>query len=52
MNALEYDAKIAAYILNPTTKYNLESIISEYLNLDLDNYLINDIKWDIKNKIN
>ena len=52
MKALEYDAKIAAYILNPTTKYNLESIISEYLNLDLDNYLINDIKGDIKNQIN
>ena len=50
MKALEYDAKIAAYILNPTTKYNLESIISEYLNLD--NYLINDIKGDIKNQIN
>ena len=52
MNGLEYDAKIAAYILNPTTKYNLESIISEYLNIDIDSYFSNNKKEEIKDQIN
>ena len=37
---LEFDSMVAAYILNPTSgKYKIEDVISEYLELDLDEYL-------------
>lgn len=37
---LAFDAKIAAYLLNPTTsKYSLEGIASQYLELDVVSYL-------------
>ena len=42
MKNLRYDAKVAAYILNPTSKYNIETIIEEYLNIDTNSYLENE----------
>ena len=52
IKGMVYDAKIAAYILNPTIKYNLESIISEYLNIDLDSFISSNKKEEIKDQIN
>lgn len=35
-----FDAKIATYLLNPTmSKYSLEQIASQYLNLDISSYI-------------
>ena len=40
MNAIYYDTKIAAYDLNPTeSKYTIENLSIEYLNIYLDEYL-------------
>ena len=44
MANLIYDAEIAAYVLNPTTKYNLEEIIGEYLEIDVNEFIENDKK--------
>ncbi len=39
-NNLTFDAKIAAYLLSPTTsKYTLEGIATQYLNIDISSYL-------------
>jgi DNA polymerase-1 len=39
---LKYDAEIAAYVLNPTNKYNLEEIIEEYLEININDFIEND----------
>lgn len=40
MDNLEFDVKIAAYLLNPTTsKYTIEGLAMQYLELDVDEYL-------------
>ena len=52
MKGLEYDAKIAAYILNPIAKYNLENIISEYLEIDVENFLSSKNNSKMKDQIN
>lgn len=40
MNNLVYDAKIAAYLLNPTaSKYMLNSLAMQYLNIDIEEYI-------------
>lgn len=52
LKGLEYDAKISAYVLNPTTKYTLESIISEYLELDIEDFSSNKENKNIKDQIN
>ena len=36
---ISYDAKIAAYILNPTSKYTLDVIARDYLEIDNGEYL-------------
>ena len=36
---LKYDAEIAAYVLNPTNKYNLEEIIEEYLEININDFI-------------
>lgn len=38
---LTYDAEIAAYVLNPSTKYNLEEIIEQYLEIDVNDFIEN-----------
>ena len=41
MNNLKFDAKIAAYILNPTaSKYTISNLAMQYLELDIDEYLV------------
>ena len=39
MKNIAYDAKIAAYILNPTSKYTLDVIARDYLEIDNEEYL-------------
>ena len=39
MKNITYDAKIAAYILNPTSKYTLDVIARDYLEIDNGEYL-------------
>ena len=39
MKNIVYDAKIAAYILNPTSKYTLDVIARDYLEIDNGEYL-------------
>ena len=39
MKNIVYDAKIAAYILNPTSKYTIDVIARDYLEIDNDEYL-------------
>ena len=39
MKNIAYDAKIAAYILNPTSKYTLDVIARDYLEIDNGEYL-------------
>ena len=54
MQNLYFDAEIGAYLLDPTTKYNLEEIIEEYLNLNVDEYVEskNEDKGTVANQIN
>lgn len=52
MQNLEFDAKIAAYILNPTTKYTIATIISEYLEIDVDDFLFSKNDEKMKEQIN
>ena len=39
MKNIVYDAKVAAYVLNPTSKYTLEVIARDYLEIDNNEYL-------------
>ncbi len=39
MKNIVYDVKVAAYILNPTSKYTLEVIARDYLEIDNNEYL-------------
>ena len=39
MKNIAYDAKIAAYILNPTSKYTIDVIARDYLEIDNGEYL-------------
>lgn len=39
MKNIAYDAKVAAYILNPTSKYTLDVIVRDYLEIDNAEYL-------------
>lgn len=40
IKGVEFDTKIAAYILNPTnSKYLLEELFNEYINIDIKEYL-------------
>ena len=39
MKNIVYDAKIAAYILNPTSKYTIDAIARDYLEIDNEEYL-------------
>ena len=39
MKNIVYDAKIAAYILDPTSKYEIDIIVREYLEMDNDELL-------------
>ncbi|MCI8486620.1 MAG: DNA polymerase I [Clostridia bacterium] len=38
---LTYDAEIAIYVLNPSTKYNLEEIIEQYLEINVNDFIEN-----------
>ena len=39
MKNIVYDAKVAAYILNPTSKYTMDIIVRDYLEIDNSEYL-------------
>ena len=39
MENIVYDAKVAAYVLNPTSKYTLDVIVRDYLEIDNSEYL-------------
>ena len=39
MKNIVYDAKVAAYILNPTSKYTMDVIVRDYLEIDNSEYL-------------
>ena len=52
MKNLKYDAKVAAYILNPTSKYNIDSIINEYLEIDVNDFLAEKKDNNNKDQIN
>ena len=39
MKNIVFDAKVAAYILNPTSKYTLDVIVRDYLEIDNSEYL-------------
>ena len=39
MQNIIYDAKVAAYVLNPTSKYELDIIVRDYLEIDNEEYL-------------
>lgn len=39
MKNIVYDAKVAAYILNPTSKYTMDVIVRDYLEIDNAEYL-------------
>ncbi len=39
MENIVYDAKVAAYVLNPTSKYTLDIIVRDYLEIDNAEYL-------------
>ena len=41
MQNIIYDAKVAAYVLNPTSKYELDIIVRDYLEIDNEEYLRN-----------
>ena len=36
-----YDAEIAGYVLNPTNKPTMQNLASEYLNIDIDELILN-----------
>ena len=38
---IKYDAEIACYVLNPTNKVTMNSIAYEYLNFDVEDYVLN-----------
>ena len=39
MKSIVYDAKVAAYILNPTSKYTMDVIVRDYLEIENSEYL-------------
>lgn len=39
MQNIVYDAKVAAYVLNPTSKYTMDIIVRDYLEIDNNEYL-------------
>lgn len=41
LNGIIYDAEIAGYVLNPTAKPTMNNIASEYLNIDIDELVMN-----------
>lgn len=41
---IKFDAEIAGYVLNPTNKITMNNIASEYLNVDIDEYVINNME--------
>lgn len=50
-NNFKYDAEIAAYDLDPTSKYTMNDIAMKYLNIDLNEFIQTDDKG-ISNQIN
>lgn len=48
---IKFDAEIAGYVLNPTNKVTMNNIASEYLNIDIDEYVLNNME-EIEKKDN
>ncbi len=41
LSRMTYDAEIAGYVLNPTNKLTMQNLASEYLNIDIDEFISN-----------
>ena len=41
LNNIVYDAQIAGYLLNPTNKPTMQNLASEYLEIDIDEFVLN-----------
>lgn len=41
---IKFDAEIAGYVLNPTNKVTMNNIASEYLDIDIDEYVLNNME--------
>ena len=41
LSKIAYDAEIAGYVLNPTGKSTMSNLASEFLNIDVDDFVIN-----------
>ena len=54
LSQITYDAEIAGYVLNPTGKPTMQNLASEYLNIDIDEYISNNNdnseKMDVSNE--
>ena len=51
LNKITYDAEIAGYVLNPTVKPTIQNLASEYLSIDIEEFVLNkDEKNDSNNE--
>lgn len=48
LNNIVYDAEIAGYVLNPTNKPTMSNLASEYLEIDIDEFIANNKNEDGK----
>ena len=50
LSKIIYDAEIAGYVLNPTNKPIMQNLASEYLNIDIDELILNNSGIEEKNE--
>ena len=50
LSKIIYDAEIAGYVLNPTNKPTMQNLASEYLNIDMDELILNNSGIEEKNE--
>lgn len=50
LSKIIYDAEIAGYVLNPTNKPTMQNLASEYLNIDIDELILNNSGIEEKNE--
>lgn len=50
LSRIIYDAEIAGYVLNPTNKPTMQNLASEYLNIDIDELILNNSGIEEKNE--
>ncbi len=52
LNNIVYDAEIAGYVLNPTNKPTMQNLASEYLDIDIDEFILNNNSENDNKEIN